>query len=71
LKIFCTLEGKELDDNDDIPGDTTFHDMQVKDGNGNTIDISWGEHTPGSNWGLTGLNVDVVSDAEVVLYTEN
>jgi hypothetical protein len=71
LKIFCALEGKNILYDRDIPGDTLFHDMQVKDSIGNTININWSEHTPGSSWGLTGLYVDDVSDDEVVLYTAN
>lgn len=45
LWIFVALEGYHIRDNGDVPGDTTFHDIVVKDGYGRDItgDILWYE----------------------------
>lgn len=73
LAIFCALEGENIDDNNDVPGDTGFYDMEFKH-DGNTVDIEWDdevENVPG----LTGLDVvydtsPPVDDTWVVLYTD-
>ncbi|MBA7657842.1 hypothetical protein ES703_65785 [subsurface metagenome] len=71
LKIFCALEGWYVDDDDDVPGDTLFHDMIFTDDEGDPINITWYGYTPGTAWGLTDLKVVRYSDEEVELQTAN
>jgi hypothetical protein len=71
LAVFCALEGYNIDENDDVPGDTTFDNMAF-DYNGNGVDITWvadDDIPPGS--GLTGLDVEIFSDSKVKLHTAN
>jgi len=69
LAVFCALEGYNIDGNDDVPGDTTFDDMEFKYGE-SSVDITWVEQI---SWGtgLTGLDVEIFSDAKVKLHTAN
>jgi len=71
LAVFCALEGYELDDDDDVPGDTTFHHMSFKTSlTGSAVDITWNEWIE-SGTGLTGLDVDIWSDSTIALKTAN
>ncbi len=72
LKIFCALEGYNVRDDDDVPGDIRFEDMIFADEDNDIINITWSGYTPGESWGLTGLRVRVYSDDSLVkLYTAN
>jgi len=60
------LEGKNINDDTDVPGDTDFHDMSF-DGDTPT----WEEYVDG-NAPLTGLDVERVSQPDrVILHTAN
>ncbi len=71
LAVFTALEGYNIDGNSDVPGDTTFDNMDFEY-NANNIDITWNpvDSTPPGS-GLTGLDVEIFSDAKVKLHTAN
>lgn len=67
----CALEGYNITDDDDVPGDTLFTNMVFKDDfYGSNVDITWQE---AYGWfpQLGHLEVDINSDSEVELETEN
>ncbi len=71
LEIYCAFEGYDLDDDDDVPGDTNFHDMVFLDSDG-SIDITWqGRVDSDADDDLTGLQVQIYNDARVKLHTAN
>jgi len=41
LWIFVALEGYDIQDDSNVPGDTVFHDIMVRDGYGNDITESY------------------------------
>lgn len=66
LAVFVTLEGYNINDDTDVPGDTDFHDMSF---NGDTP--TWTGYVDG-NAPLTGLEVEIVSQPDrVILHTAN
>jgi len=72
LQIYTALEGYEVNDNTDVPGDTTFSGMTFKDLSLNPVDITWVERVePDPHYALTGLDVDIISDSQVILRTAN
>ena len=72
LATFVTLEGTKIDDNTDVPGDTTFSSMQFLSGlGGATVPIVWGRYT-NPNAPLTQLQVQIISNPSTVkLHTAN
>ncbi|MFA5267970.1 MAG: hypothetical protein WC379_08355 [Methanoregula sp.] len=72
LATFVALEGTKIDDNSDVPGDTTFSSMQFLSGlGGNTVPIIWGMDING-NAPLTQLQVQIISNpSSVKLHTAN
>ena len=70
LAVFTALEGYGVEDDTDVPGDTTFYDMSFIDSNFNTVDIEWDEWIM-SGGPLTGLEVESSSDEWVKLHTAN
>jgi hypothetical protein len=67
LAVFTALEGFNIEDDGDVPGDTTFDNM-VFQHDSNTVDITWSANvTQGT--GLTGLSVTIYSDNKVKLNT--
>lgn len=70
LAVFTALEGYGVNDDTDVPGDTTFHSMDFRDSNNNIVDITWVPNIPPQNE-LTGLNVEIFSDQKVKLHTAN
>jgi hypothetical protein len=72
LKVVTTLEGYNVEDDTDVPGDTTFYDMSFRDSNFNTVDITWEPWYGPGVWNyLTGLRVESSSDERVKLHTAN
>ncbi|CAD6493632.1 MAG: hypothetical protein DIAAKJNI_00528 [Candidatus Argoarchaeum ethanivorans] len=70
LAVFVTLEGYNIDDNTDVPGDTTFYDMTFIDTQGSSVDITWEKNINETAKGLIpGLGVVRYSDSEVELVT--
>lgn len=74
LAIFCALEGENIDDNNDVPGDTGFYNMEFEYNN-STVDIQW-QATVESVPGLSGLSVGrdtsaPIDDTWITLYTAN
>jgi len=67
-----TLEGTKIDDNTDVPGDTTFSNMQFLSGlGGSTVPIVWGQNING-NAPLTQLRVQIIlNPLSVKLHTAN
>lgn len=72
LATFVALEGTKIDDNTDVPGDTTFSSMQFLSGlGGSSFPIVWGQNT-NVNAPLTQLQVQILSNpASVKLHTAN
>jgi hypothetical protein len=69
VAVFCTLEGYNIYDNNDVPGDTTFYDMEFEY-NSSTVDITW-EGDFGYFPYLSGLYITIYSDNKVTLNTAN
>ena len=71
--IYCDLEAPDgVSTNSQMPGDTTFSSIEVKDAYYQTIDISWvGYVNSGWSANLPGLGVYAPSDYTVYLYTNN
>jgi len=69
LAVFVALEGHDITGDDDVPGDTTFYNMNFLY-NSNPVDIAWNpeidETAP-----LTELGVIIYSDSSVKLVTAN
>ncbi|AGB02254.1 hypothetical protein [Methanoregula formicica] len=72
LATFVALEGTKIDDNTDVPGDTTFSSMQFLSGlGGSTVPIVWGQNI-NPNAPLTQLRVQIISNpSSVKLHTAN
>lgn len=72
LATFVALEGTKIDDNTDVPGDTTFSSMQFLSGlGGSSVPIVWGQNT-NVNAPLTQLQVQILSNpTSVKLHTAN
>lgn len=72
LAVYAALEGYQIDDNSDVPGDTTFYDMVYKY-NGNPVSVylvPWINSHARTH--LTELNVGIISNpSRVNLYTAN
>jgi len=74
LRVYVTLEeGQYVDDDDDITGDTLFHNMSFKDSSGSPVAISWvDQEDPYDNYTfLSNLNVYDVGQDNVYLHTDN
>jgi len=70
VQVDVTLEGWNIDDNSDVPGDMKFYNMAYKN-NGNPISVTLYRYIS-SSAPLTGLNVEFVSNpTEVILHTAN
>ncbi|MGV8130356.1 MAG: hypothetical protein ACP5NN_10745 [Methanolinea sp.] len=55
-----------------VPGDTTFHDMRLKDLNLQNVEFNWEEDIDEVAEGyLSGLDVQIYSDSMVTLHTAN
>jgi len=66
VDAFVALEVVNVDDDNDVPGDTDFHDMTFM---GDTP--TWIEDVD-ENAPLSGLNVEIVSQPDrVILHTAN
>jgi hypothetical protein len=70
VRAYVTYEGHNLVNDNDAPGDTTFERMVFKDTSGNSVNIDWSGHVD-SSAPLTGLNVEIISQSEVILHTAN
>jgi len=74
LEVYAALEGTYLQDNGDVPGDTTFYNMNLRDSNFNPAgDVTWVKWIdPSASNYLTGLDVDIISNPDKVkLHTAN
>jgi len=74
LEIYIALEGYGVDDDSDVPGDTIFNNMQIRDLYLNVVDVEWkGWVEPDPNNALTNLEVGTWTsdDTQVILYTAN
>jgi len=70
--VFCTLEGYYVDGDSEVPGDTTFYDMRLKDLNLQNVEFNWEEDIDEVAEGyLSGLDVQIYSDSMVTLHTAN
>ena len=70
VQVDVTLEGWGIDDNSDVPGDTTFYNMVYKY-NGNPVPVVLKRFTSTSA-PLTQLNVEILSNpSSVKLHTAN
>lgn len=70
VQVDVTLEGWNIDDDSDVPGDTRFYNMVYKN-NGNPISVTLYRYIS-SSAPLTGLGVEFVSNpTEVILHTAN
>jgi len=68
--IFTALEAFNVYNYKDVPGHTTFHDMSFIDNYGNPYDIEWEPFiNQTAQQILPCLDVDVVSDSKVKLFT--
>jgi len=68
--IFTALEAYNVYNYKDVPGHTTFHDMSFIDDDGNPYDIEWEPFiNQTAQQILPCLDVDVVSDSKVKLFT--
>ena len=74
LQIYIALEGYGVDDDSDMPGDTTFNNMQIRDLYLNVVDVDWVKRVESDPLNaLTNLDVGTwpSDDTQVVLYTTN
>ena len=70
--VFCALEGYYGDGDSEVPGDTTFYDMRLKDLNLQNVEFNWEEDIDEVAEGyLSGLDVQIHSDSMVTLHTAN
>jgi hypothetical protein len=69
LAVFCALEGYYVTGDSDVPGTTTFDNMNFKYNN-QSVNITWNPYIS-TGTGLTGLNVEIVSASKVILHTAN
>jgi len=70
--VFCALEGYYVDGDSEVPGDTTFYDMRLKDLNLQNVEFDWEEDIDDVAEGyLSGLDVQIYSDSMVTLHTAN
>lgn len=74
LMVYVTLEeGQDVDGDEDIVGDTLFHNMSFEDSLGSPVAISWvDQEDPYGNYTfLSNLNVYDVGQDNVYLLTDN
>lgn len=69
LSVYCALEGGNIDDDDDVPGDTTFDYMSFRY-QGNPVYPNWDDYYNIPD-GLSGISVDIYSSSKVKLNTAN
>lgn len=69
LATFVALEGYNIDGDSDVPGDTTFYNMDFSY-QSNPVDITWNSDIDDTA-PLTGLDVTIYSDSRVELETAN
>nr|WP_320160128.1 hypothetical protein [uncultured Methanoregula sp.] len=67
---FCALEGKNINNDNDVSGKITFYNMQFRDVNLNPVSFSWNRYT-NTSMGLTNLNVAWSGMTPVTLWTKN
>ncbi|ADN36312.1 hypothetical protein Mpet_1555 [Methanolacinia petrolearia DSM 11571] len=72
VKVFTALEGYYVDDDSEVPGDTTFYNMRFRDLNLQNVDIEWLPDVDGTA-PLTGLRVEIPDGINtwVKLHTAN
>lgn len=74
VMVYVTLEeGQYVDGDEDVPGDTLFHNMSFKDSLGSSVTITWDDQVdPNSNYTfLSNLDVEIYSQSSVELETDN
>jgi hypothetical protein len=72
LQIYVALEGYGVVDDSDVPGDTIFRNMRIRDLSLATVDIDWVKRIENDPLNaLTGLDVTWTSDTQVTLHTAN
>lgn len=74
LMVYVTLEeGQYVNGDEDITGDTTFHNMSLLDGSESSVTINWAPQVdPLSHYTfLSHLNVSYSGQSTVYLYTDN
>lgn len=72
LDVFTTLEANHVENNNDMPGDTTFYNMVFKDSNSNPFSVIWEKkYYSGVPSGITDLKVEIFSSSKVTLHTAN
>ncbi|MGD0081244.1 MAG: hypothetical protein ABSB80_11440 [Methanoregula sp.] len=67
---FCALEGKNINNDNDVPGTITFYNMRFRNVNLNPVSFSWNKYT-NTGMGLTNLNVAWSGMTPVTLWTKN
>lgn len=70
LKVYCALEGKNINNDNDVSGKITFKNMKFRDLNLNSVSFIWGKQIS-SNMGLTNLDVKWTGKTPVTLWTNN
>jgi len=71
LKVACALESYNIADNTDLPGSTTFTNMQFKDTSDQPVSFNWEPwYDQTALHSLPGLFVDTPSQSQVTLYTD-
>ncbi|MBN1369681.1 MAG: hypothetical protein JW954_05550 [Dehalococcoidaceae bacterium] len=77
LAVFCDLEGWNIEDDDDVPGDIEFYDIVFKDSSNSDISFEWNPViNPTFDQILSNLDVDCdqtspFDNSWVNLYTDN
>ncbi len=71
VQVVTTLEGYNLEDNGDVPGDTTFNSMAFRNTNYQPFTVSWNKHVNAAPSAITNLGVTIYSSAKVKLNTNN
>ncbi len=69
IRIVNVLEGENINENNDVPGDTTFYDLSAQNLNSEEIYLNWNKRI--INDFLTGLNVEIRSPNKIELETPN
>jgi hypothetical protein len=70
VAAFCALEGKRINNDNDVSGKITFTNMRFRDVNLQPISFSWSKQQ-NNNMGLTNLDVTWSGMTPVTLWTKN
>jgi hypothetical protein len=71
VQVFTALEGHFVEDDGDVPGDTTFNSMTFRNTDNKLFTVSWNKYISSVPSGITNLGVTIYSSDKVKLKTNN